>query len=87
MSTNRRKKRERAEMGREHLSVFWYSIQRITSTDRVGQRCATNADCRLADRRLADLQTCRLADTFGTHGEGGGIIAPAGSNIKESTYS
>ena len=25
-------------------------------------RCATNADCRLADRRPADLQTCRLAD-------------------------
>ena len=54
-------------------------------------RCATNADCRLADRRPADLQTCRLADlqtcgladTFGTHGEWGGggiiIIAPAGS--------
>ena len=26
------------------------------------QRCATNADCRLADRRPADLQTYRLAD-------------------------
>ena len=24
-------------------------------------RCATHADCRLADCRLADLQTCRLA--------------------------
>ena len=54
---------------------------------RIDLRCATNADCRLADRRPADLQTCRLADlqtcglaeTFGTHGEAGGIIAPAGS--------
>ena len=26
----------------------------------------------LQTRRLADLQTCGLADTFGTHGEGAG---------------
>ena len=46
------------------------------------ERCATNADCRLADRRPADLQTCRLADlqtcglaeTFGTHGAGGCLL-------------
>ena len=50
----------------------------------VGKRCATNADCRLADRRPADLQTCRLADlqtcrhVRNSRG-GGGIIAPAGS--------
>ena len=58
------------------------------------------ADLQTADLqtcRLADLQTCGLAETFGTHGEGGGIIAPAGSIprrhssnsrvYKESTYS
>ena len=48
----------------------------------VPHRCATNADCRLADRRPADLQTCRFADLqtrLELTGRGGGIIAPAGS--------
>ena len=59
------------------------------------EQCATNADCRLADRRPADLQTYRLADLQTSSeltGGGGGIIAPAGirptrAYIKDSTYS
>ena len=45
-------------------------------------RCATNANCRLTDRRPADLQTCRLAD-LQTRSEltagGGGELPPQGS--------
>ena len=63
---------------------------KLSNEKFIGVRQTQTADLQTADLqtyrpadlqtcRLADLQTCGLADTFGTHGEGRGIIAPAGS--------
>ena len=49
-----------------HHAMCWYtggkSCKCIRVTYHVCWRCATLADCRLADLQTADLQTCRLAD-------------------------